>query len=220
MEGEVVERTTPEPIAAEAGCRQAVNGDAVCHLPGRQMPDAVIVELPACQAVYVKALPGECECQAGCHAAGRRLVWIQIAVRQNDFHLSVAHGSLNEASGRRANNCRRWWGSDDFVPESRAAWRVSRSSNLKFSPDAIVGRAHWPNKEGKGGIETLPNGTVPSTGRRRWQVGTQFAGGRTVRMEDLDPLADRICRSALSLFASLLLSIKGYILNSISEPAA
>lgn len=77
-----------------------------------------------------------------------------------------------------------------------------------------------PNKEGKGGIETAPNGTVPSTGRRRWQVGTEFAGGRTIRMEDPDPLADRICRSALSLFASLLLSIEGYILHLISEPAA
>jgi len=92
--------------------------------------------------------------------------------------------------------------------------------NLKFSPDAIVRRAHWPNKEGKGGIETAPNGTVPSTGRRCWRIGTEFAGGSTIRMEDPDPLADRICRSALSLFASPLLSIKGYILHSISEPAA
>jgi hypothetical protein len=51
-------------------------------------------------------------------------------------------------------------------------------------------------------------------------MDTEFAGGSAIRIEEPPPWADRICRSALSLFASLLVPTEGYILRSISEPAA
>jgi hypothetical protein len=81
------------------------------------------------------------------------------------------------------------------------------------SPDAIVRRPPCTNKEGKGGIRTAPNGTIPSTGRKQGPAGTEFARDATIRMEDLLPLGDRPGRSRLSLFASPFLSAAICILD-------
>jgi len=85
--------------------------------------------------------------------------------------------------------------SDDVVaPGNATAQRVSRSVMMDRTesggwPEHHCRRPPWPNKQGKGGIGTAPNGTIPSTGRRRRQAGKEFAVGGTIRMEVPLPLA-------------------------------
>ncbi len=81
-------------------------------------------------------------------------------------------------------------------------------------------RAHWPNKRGKAVSRPLQTGPFPplvvDAGRSVRNLPAVGLSGWRTRIHWLIAFADRLY---LSLPTSLL-SIEGYILHSISEPAA